>query len=73
MNTNRKSSLVKGAPSDHLMPARSFKVIARPSSLTAQVSARLGRNERMSAEIESGASTFGNVSHSVKVMRAVPP
>ena len=53
LNRNMKSLDVRGAPSDHFIPGRRRIVVTRPSSLTLQDSARLGRMLRRSAEIVS--------------------
>ena len=73
LRRNQKSSAVSGAPSDHLMPARSLTVVMRPSSLKLQDSARLGRTLRMSAERVSACSQLKNCQLSQMVVRAVPP
>ena len=68
-----KSSAVRGAPSDHLSPARSFTVVTRPSSDRLQDSARFGSTLRMSAESVSACSQLKNCHESQSVMRALPP
>ena len=78
-NQNTKSSAVKGEPSDHLMPRRRNRVVRRPSALTSQPLATLGRSsvpvasKKISLSPERSRLPFSLSPGPMKPRRQVPP
>ena len=56
---NTKSSAVKGAPSDHLIPSRSLAVQTVPLSLPSTEAATAGTREKPSVEKRSSPVRIG--------------